>query len=123
MKIPPTATPEMQQALREVWDAINRTSGAQNVDMHGRSFLNAGKAVAGPEYVTKLQLDTAIDDLALLVTSAGPTLTLPDVPNTPFPATAATGVSRTPTVTWVAASATSYDVYWGRRLPVTRPAR
>jgi len=38
---------------------------------------------------------------------------VPATPNTPSPADTATGISLTPTLTWVASGATSYNVYFG----------
>lgn len=41
------------------------------------------------------------------------TSSAPSSPSSPSPATTATGVSQTPTLTWSAGGATSYDIYFG----------
>jgi len=47
-------------------------------------------------------------------TTVAPTVSVPTAPASPSPASGATGVSTTPTLSWAASSgATSYDVYFG----------
>ena len=68
MRVPPTLTPELQQALRELWQSIDRMSGPNSVDLHGRRFLNAGEAVDAREFVTKADLDRllGVDQVSLI---------------------------------------------------------
>jgi hypothetical protein len=217
MRVPPTLPPELQQALRELWSAMDRVMGPRNIDFHGRKLLNAGASVAGREYITRAELDeilgvsaesTAtsaaggggttgpgsitgthaerlvaakvkglqfyetdrtttyiVNEVAgvltwhyhsgvmvgldggwptdLIATDVGfrydatdvlkgyrwtgtvwefwvpldPPTTSPATPNSPVPATGMTGVSINPTLVWVSANATTYDVYFGASSP------
>lgn len=59
MRIPPTASPEAQQAFRDVWtrlDALNRDT----VDWTGRRIVNAGDGIDAQDYVTLAQLRRAV---------------------------------------------------------------
>jgi hypothetical protein len=58
MKIPSGASHEVQQAFREVWQAIERTGG-KNIDLKGTRIINAGRAEGDFDYVTKADLQTA----------------------------------------------------------------
>jgi hypothetical protein len=49
--------------------------------------------------------------------STSTTTTKPGTPTSPSPANGATGVSTTPTLTWSASSAQTYDVYFGASYP------
>lgn len=72
MKIPSTASPEVQQAFRELWAAVERLGGAQNVDLQGRRILNAGPAVSGTDYVTLDDLRSALRTVAAGITTTTP---------------------------------------------------
>ena len=72
MKIPSTAPPDVQQALREVWQALDRFAGHQDVDMHGRRLINAGQAIDPFDYVTDADLQIALDAFAKTLTPAAP---------------------------------------------------
>lgn len=49
---------DMQTAFRKVWAVIGflPVSVEQNIDLHGRRIINAGRAVAGSDYVTHDEL-------------------------------------------------------------------
>ena len=66
-EIPASAAPDVQQAFRSVWQALQKLSGGFNIDLSGRRVLNAGPAVSGGDYVTKAELDA----LAARVTQLG----------------------------------------------------
>lgn len=51
-RIPSDATPEEQQAWRDVFDALERMSGSRNWDLKGRRLINAGHPVENTDYVT-----------------------------------------------------------------------
>lgn len=61
MRFPPSATPDEQQAWRDVWTAIDalRAKAELNLDLHGKRVINAGDAVQQSDYVTKRQFDAA----------------------------------------------------------------
>lgn len=61
MRFPPSATPDEQQAWRDVWAAIDalRVKAELNLDLHGKRVINAGDAVQQSDYVTKRQFDAA----------------------------------------------------------------
>lgn len=61
MKIPATAPPEIQQAFREVWIALDRWNGAQNIDLSGRRIINANAGLDPMDYVTRDDVETLID--------------------------------------------------------------
>lgn len=63
LKIPANASPEIQQAFRDVWQAIEHTNG-KNVDMKGTRLINAGSAQGEQDYVIK-------QDVAALAKQAG----------------------------------------------------
>jgi len=58
MRVPTTAPSDIQQALREVWAALDRlgVTGALNLDLKGKRTINAGDAIDQTDYVTKRQL-------------------------------------------------------------------
>lgn len=58
--IPPDLPPELQQALRDISDALDKILGSLNIDLHGRRIINAGDAVAAQDYVTKAQVAAMI---------------------------------------------------------------
>jgi len=55
-RIPAGATQEVQDAFREIWGAL-RPWLTQNVDLHGRRFMNAGKAIDPADFLTKYEFD------------------------------------------------------------------
>jgi hypothetical protein len=117
MRVPPTLLPELQQALREVWEAIDRASGSRNVDLHGRRFLNVGDATKTDEYITKAEAEALLGGATTAgestrASTSTPSSTTPASPSYPFPADASGGVSLTPTLVWTG-DGTSYDVYFG----------
>ena len=61
IRIPPTASPEVQAAFRDVEAALQKLGVASNLnrDLGGRRFVNAGEAVDPTDLVTKRQLDQA----------------------------------------------------------------
>jgi hypothetical protein len=61
VRIPPSAAPDVQQSLREVWQAIDTLllQHGLNIDLQGRRVINAGDGVQPTDYVTKEQLDRA----------------------------------------------------------------
>ena len=61
-KIPANASPEVQDAFREVWEAL-RPWLTQNVDLHGRRFMNAGQSVSGTDFLTRTEFDGSIRGL------------------------------------------------------------
>lgn len=88
MKIPSTASPEVQQAFRELWAAVAQLGGSQNVDLRGRRLINAGPAIAPTDYATLADVvqrvkattastaastttDQALTDLLALLQDAG----------------------------------------------------
>jgi hypothetical protein len=78
----------------------------------GTSYV-PGKLATGTTYYWKVEAKNANGATPSPVWSFRTKLT-PDSPTNPSPANGATGVSRTPTLTWgAAAGATSYDVYFG----------
>ncbi len=60
MIIPASAAPDVQQAFRDVQTALDSLNAAraQNIDMTGRRFINAGRAVQPQDFVTLAQLRT-----------------------------------------------------------------
>lgn len=62
MRIPASASPDVQGAFRELWTAFNPLL-MRNVDFTGRRITNAGDAIEPRDYVTKIQLDTVGDAL------------------------------------------------------------
>lgn len=75
MKIPSTASPEVQQAFREVWAAVDRLGGALNIDLQGRRITNAGPAVSGDDYATLDDLRQQIRAAVQQVEAAAPSAT------------------------------------------------
>ena len=62
MRIPPSASPDVQQAFRDVWAALDKlTSGA--VDMQGRRITNAGNSIQSGDLVTRADLNAALNAL------------------------------------------------------------
>lgn len=54
--IPPSAEPDVREAFRQVWLAIDRIIGTRNTDFHGRRIINAGWAVDDADYVVLAQV-------------------------------------------------------------------
>ena len=70
MRIPAsTNLPDLQQAFRDLWQAIGPLlgDGGQNLDLHGRRITNAGDAVDPRDYVTKQQTGAPGSSAAPLV--------------------------------------------------------
>jgi len=59
--IPPNLSPELQQTLRDISDALDKLLGNLNIDLHGKRIINAGNAVNSKDYVTKEQVVALID--------------------------------------------------------------
>lgn len=57
MRIPVSLPADAQQALRDVWAALD-TLLKGNVDLHGRRLMNAGPAVDDRDYVTKGEISS-----------------------------------------------------------------
>lgn len=65
MRVPTDATPDVQQAFRDVWAAIDKlTSG--NLDLKGRRVINAGQSEGVFDLVTKDELNQALQRIATL---------------------------------------------------------
>jgi hypothetical protein len=64
-RIPTNAPYDVQQSLREVWAAIDRVLGGDNLDFTGRRIINAGRAQGDLDYVTKVDLTAALKNLPL----------------------------------------------------------
>jgi hypothetical protein len=68
MRVPTTATPEVQEAFRQIIDTVRQlqTQLSLNVDLRGRRMINAGRGVDAADYVTKGQMEaqrsTALGD-------------------------------------------------------------
>jgi len=75
------------------------------------STIDAGLIVTSHDTST---LNTSTFDSAAVTTSGG---SAPGTPGSPSPTNAATGVSTTPTLSWSASGATSYDVAFGTSNP------
>ena len=60
---------------------------------------------------------STFDNVALTAGSTPPPTSAPGTPTSPSPTNGATGVSATPTLTWSASGATSYDVRFGTANP------
>lgn len=56
MKIPATAAPEVQEAFREVWDALERIQGL-NTDFKGIRLANVGSPTQPFDAATKAYVD------------------------------------------------------------------
>jgi len=56
MKIPTTASPEVQEAFREVWDRLDRITGLQT-DFKGVALQNIGSPVQPFDAATKDYVD------------------------------------------------------------------
>lgn len=56
-QIPATASPEVQQAFRELWDAVNRLVGL-NTDFQGRRLSGVGDPVQAQDVATKAYVDS-----------------------------------------------------------------
>ncbi len=56
IRIPPGASPEIQEAFRQLDEELRKVTGTQNFDMRGRRIINAGQATAGSDYVTLADL-------------------------------------------------------------------
>lgn len=63
MNIPQSATPDVQQAFRELWQEVDGLT-LRNVDMKGKRLTNAGDAILAQDYVTKAQLEKLKSSLA-----------------------------------------------------------
>ena len=55
MRIPQDATPDVRQAIREVWEELDRLL-TKNIDLRGRRLMNAGPSVDARDYVTRAEL-------------------------------------------------------------------
>jgi hypothetical protein len=74
-KIPLKATPEVQEAFRQIWLELERLNGKNNVDYHGKRVINAGDSVDPGDYVTQRELGEF--DLTLDATITAADLTGP----------------------------------------------
>lgn len=119
MRIPSTAPPDVQQALRDVWDALDQLLGGKNLDLHGRRIVNAGEPIDGGDYATKRSLTTALQTPATTRAATTAATTADGIPPHETP-TAPSGlavavVGTTMTWSWVASGAnpTSYMLEGG----------
>jgi hypothetical protein len=55
VRIPQDATPDVRQAIREVWEELDRLL-TKNIDLRGRRLMNAGPSVDARDYVTRAEL-------------------------------------------------------------------
>ena len=62
MRIPQSATAEMQQTFREIGEVLDAFK-ARNVDLSGRRVVGAGDAIQPQDYITKAQLDRLLKKL------------------------------------------------------------
>lgn len=60
IRIPRDATPEVQEAFRQIAAVLDRVMGARNVDWHGRRIINAGQAIEPRDYVTLDQVERIV---------------------------------------------------------------
>lgn len=67
-RIPATISAEIRQALEDIWLQLERLSGPNNVDFHGRRIMNAGNAQADTDYTTLAD----VRNLILKFTGRGP---------------------------------------------------
>lgn len=61
MKIPATAPPEVQEAFREVWDALDRIQGL-NTDFKGVRISNVGSPTQPFDAATKAYVDERVKE-------------------------------------------------------------
>jgi hypothetical protein len=55
MKVPHDASPEIQQAFREIWSVLDGLTN-RNIDLKGKRITNAGQSMAANDYVTSAEL-------------------------------------------------------------------
>lgn len=60
MRIPLSASPDVQQGFRELWSALDPWIGGNNIDLAGRRIINAGIAIDPFDYITRWDLDDAL---------------------------------------------------------------
>ena len=68
MKIPADATVEVQQAFREIWEAIDqdpivRDTNPGEIDLRGSRVTNAGFSLLKRDYVIRAELDQFADSI------------------------------------------------------------
>lgn len=85
------------------------TSGTYTVGSPD-SFFGEGWHIASSSEAASCTVNSGTWRIAAAAFTAG---TAPATPNTPTPSNTASGVSTVPTLTWAAAGATTYDVYFG----------
>ncbi len=73
MRVPTSADPDVQQAFREIWTALDRLAGSRSVDLHGRRVINAGQTIDPFDYATlddlrQAMLDTGLPEAAIFQT-------------------------------------------------------
>lgn len=61
-RIPSNADPELRTALNLIWEALDRLTGVNNIDLKGRRVANAGDAVDPQDYTTLAQVQALIDE-------------------------------------------------------------
>lgn len=61
MRIPSDASPEVQEAFRQIIDELDRLAGSKNVDFRGRKIQNAGDPVFAKDLVTLGYLERLLD--------------------------------------------------------------
>jgi hypothetical protein len=61
MRIPPSASADVQESLRSLWATVDQLAGRdQNVlDLHGRSVANIGDGISSGDAATRRQVDAA----------------------------------------------------------------
>lgn len=80
MRVPQTAPADVQQAFRDVWDAMDGVLGAKNLDLHGRRIINAGDAIDGSDYVTKRTVTSVVQtELAATPKDSGAVAVTPGI--------------------------------------------
>jgi hypothetical protein len=64
MRVPITASPDVQQAFRDVWTVLDPLASTRSIDLSGRRVMNASAAVNPADYVTLGQMRQNLDGIA-----------------------------------------------------------
>ncbi len=75
MRAPVGVSPSVAAAFRELWNALDKlgVSHAESVNLKGKRLINAGDAEDPGDYVTKAELDEALDLAAAAAAEAAAT--------------------------------------------------
>lgn len=65
MIVPRSATPDVQEAFRQLDTRLSQIDAGRNWDVHGRRVINAGAAVDETDYMIKTDVQTLLDALAV----------------------------------------------------------